>query len=129
MSSLARFGLALNVQYITATSRCYRPPSWPPPRDWVCVEDKFGNAVSSYGHPIWRLDPWAGKPMTMNFGDGVQVSQTTTIDQGNADILRLLVTWRGWGPRGASSTQLRRNSFDCLNHLSFNVKRSITIST
>lgn len=111
MSLLARFGLAINVQHISSTSRSYRPPSWPPPRDWVCVEDKFGKAISYYGQPIWHLDPWAGKPMTLNFGDGPQLAQTSSIDRDNADLLRMLVTWRGWGPRGARTASTLKNTF------------------
>lgn len=100
MIPLEQFGLAINSPLITPTSRSYRPPSWPPPRDWVVVEDAKGNPISCWGDSIWRLDPWAGKSVSLNFGDG-PVTHTTQIDRANADLLRLLVTWRLWGPRGA----------------------------
>ncbi len=100
MVALDELGLRIKLPFATPSSRNYRPPSWPPPRDWVCIEDAKGNAVSRWGDPIWNLTPWAGCQMTLNFGDGSKLSNTTAIDRANADLLRLLVTWRIWGPRG-----------------------------
>ncbi|CAG0955168.1 hypothetical protein ANAEL_00294 [Anaerolineales bacterium] len=111
MSLLNRFGLAIKTDSVTPASRSYRPPSWPPPRDWVCIEDANGNVVSRWGDPIWRFYPLAGKPLTLNFGDGPQLVQTTPIDRDNADLLRLLATWRGWGPRGARTALSLKNNF------------------
>lgn len=111
MPLLDRYGLAIKAPFIVPVSRSYRPPSWPPPRDWVCVEDADGYAVSRWGDPIWRLDPWAGRSCTINFGDGPQLTNTTPIDHDNADLLRLLVTWRGWGPRGARTVASLRLGF------------------
>lgn len=110
MIPLEEFGLAIKLPHITPTSRCYRPPSWPPPREWVVVEDEQGNPVSRWGDPIWRLDPWAGKATSLNFGDG-PVTNTVPIAPANADLLRLLVTWRLWGPRGAKTVASLANNF------------------
>ena len=102
--NLSHFGLALNVSNIGLNSRCFRPPNWPPPADWVCIEDKEGNAVSRYGEPIWDFTPWCGKTYTFNFGDGPKVSvRSSVIDPANAELLRQLVAWRAWGPRAAAS--------------------------
>lgn len=111
MSLLDRFGLAIKVPFVTAELRSYRPPNWPPPRDWVCIEDADGNVVSRWGDPIWHLYPWAGKPITLNFGDGARLANTTSIDPGNADLLRLLVTWRIWGPRGVRTALTLKTNF------------------
>lgn len=100
MLSLDELGLRIKVPYVTPSSRNYRPPSWPPPRDWVCIEDANGNAVSRWGDPIWDFTPWAGRKMPLNFGDGEKNFNNIPIDCANADLLRLLVTWRIWGPRG-----------------------------
>lgn len=100
MIPLEQFGLAINSPLVTPSSRNYRPPSWPPPRDWVVIEDAQGNPVSRWGDTIWRFDPWAGESLSLNFGDG-PVTNTTPIDPKNADLLRLLVTYRLWGARGA----------------------------
>jgi len=107
---LAELGLAIKSPLITPSSPCFRPPSWPPPRDWVVVEDSKGNPVSFWGDSYWRLDPWANKPMGLNFGDGA-VSHTSPIDSANADILRLLVTWRIWGMRGIRNVSSLINGF------------------
>jgi len=50
-------------------------------------------------------------PINLNFGDGPQLHGTTPIDHDNADILRLLVTWRGWGLRGARKPITLKNYF------------------
>lgn len=98
---LDQFGLALELPLAAPTSRCYRPPSWPPPRDWVCVEDEHGNPVSRWGDPFWNLSLWKGKRTLLNFGDGQKLNKNSpSIDVANADDLRLLVTWKIWGPRG-----------------------------
>lgn len=110
MLPLEQFGLTINSHLVSPASRNYRPPSWPPPRDWVVVEDAQGNPISRWGDSIWRLDLWAGKPLSLNFGDGT-VTNTTQIDPENADLLRLLVTWRLWGPRGARTVSALVNSF------------------
>ena len=91
MIPLEQTGLAIKSPLITPTSRNYRPPSWPPPRDWVVVEDAEGRPISYYGDSVWRLDLWAETPMSLNFGDG-PVSNTSQIDRANADLLRLMVT-------------------------------------
>src|ERR1035437_7657350 len=99
--ALGQLGLSIDIPLAVTTSRAYRPPSWPPPRDWVCIEDKDGNVVSRWGDPVWNLYPWTGKADKINFGDGQKVkANSLQIDTANADILRVLVTWRAWGPRG-----------------------------
>lgn len=110
MINLAELGLAIKSPIITPSSQCFRPPSWPPPRDWVVVEDSLGNPVSRWGDSYWRLDPWVNKPLGLNFGDG-PVFNTSSIDSANADILRLLVTWRIWGMRGVRNVRTLISNF------------------
>jgi hypothetical protein len=90
------FGLDSNL--VTPASLNYRLPSWPPPRDWPVVIDKDGKVVSRWGDPIWRLWPWHGRPLQLNFGDGKK-GRAKRIDAANADLLRMVVTWLIWGPR------------------------------
>ncbi|WP_143707384.1 hypothetical protein [Uliginosibacterium sp. TH139] len=100
--SLDHFGLAIPGLPATPESRSYRPPSWPPPKDWICIEDENGNEVSRWGDPVWDLSPWGGKRKLLNFGDGVKINRKSpSIDPLNADDLRLVFSWRIWGPRGA----------------------------
>ncbi|MCX7193923.1 MAG: hypothetical protein NTY60_09945 [Proteobacteria bacterium] len=116
MVTIDQLGLAIHSPLVTPSSRNYRPPSWPPPRDWVVVEDAQGNIISRWGDPVWRLDLWEGKPTSLNFGDGL-VTHTTRIDGENADLLRLLVTWRLWGPRGARTVSTLLNFFTPLRKI------------
>lgn len=100
--NLSHLGLGLNVPFIGNTSKCFRPPSWPPPKDWVCIEDKDGNAVSRYGDHLWNFTPWFGKTLSFNFGDGPKLhARSAVIDPANAELLRQLVAWRAWGVRAA----------------------------
>jgi hypothetical protein len=55
---------------VAPTAQSYRPPSWPPSKDWGCIEDAAGNVVSRWGDPVWNLWPWAGEQVALNFGDG-----------------------------------------------------------
>ena len=110
--SLDQFGLALDTPLAVPLSRCYRPPSWPPPRDWVCIEDMHGNPVSRWGDPVWDLSPWYGKSRSVNFGDGPKLNRNSpSIDVFNADDLRLLLTWKIWGPRGVRTLGSSIESF------------------
>lgn len=102
--NLSHFGLTLLKPNIGPNSRCFRPPSWPPPKDWVCIEDKDGNAVSRYGDSTWNLSPWYGEARTLSFGDGPKLrTYSPVIDPANAELLRQLVAWRVWGPRAVQS--------------------------
>lgn len=98
--NLSHFGLAINASAVGPTARSFRPPNWPPPKDWVCIEDKEGNPVSRYGDHVWDFTLWAGYTITFDFGDGPKRrANSPVIDPANAEILRQLLTWRAWGPR------------------------------
>jgi len=102
--NLGHFSLGLNVPFIAPNSRSFRPPIWPPPKEWVCIEGKDGNAVSTYGDYIWDLSPWHGGVRTFDFGDGPKTQiRSLVIDPANAELLRQLVVWRVWGSRGIQS--------------------------
>ncbi|QKJ66826.1 hypothetical protein HQN60_08990 [Deefgea piscis] len=100
--NLSHFGLCMELPEVSSPSMSFRPPSWPPPKDWVCIEDRDGNPVSCYGDSIWHFYPWAGITLNFHFGDGPKLnSRSHVIDLANIELLRQLVTWRGWGPRAA----------------------------
>ena len=94
--ALEELGFGLNVDWITPLSRCYRPSCWPPARDWVVSEDRNGRVISRWGDHKWDLSHIAGKPVSLNFGDG-PVKAAMSIDPANADLLRFIVTWFLWG--------------------------------
>lgn len=108
--NLTHFRLGLSVPFVGPNSRSFRPLSWPPRQDWVCIEDKYGNVVSRYGDHSWDLSPWHGGAMTFDFGDGPKLhARSLVIDPANAGLLRQLVVWRGWGPRGVQTAISLRN--------------------
>lgn len=110
--TLEHLGLGIDSPLAVPSSRAYRPPCWPPPRDWVCIEDKDGRAVARYGDPTWSLHAWCGKNVVLNFGDGPMLRRDSpVIDPANAELLRQLVVWRVWGPRGAASANTVINFF------------------
>lgn len=101
MNNLKEFTIGIESQLVTTKSPNYRPPSWPPPRDWPVVIDKSGVVVSRWGDPTWNLAPWAGTPKSLNFGDGdVRKRFTATpLDAENADLMRMIATLLIWGPQ------------------------------
>ena len=99
---LTELGLALKPTWVTESSPCFRPPSWPPPREWPVSIDRDGTVLSRWGDAIWDLSPQAGKRFTLNFGDGGN-PRLSYLAPGNADLLRILITWRMWGPRAVRS--------------------------
>lgn len=101
---LSHLGLSIQAPGLRPESRSFRPPSWPPPKDWVCIENKDGSPVSRFGDSEWDFTPWAGRVVTFPFGDGIKRRKhSPTIDSDNANLLRHLVAWRIWGHRGDSS--------------------------
>lgn len=96
---LSLFGLGVDLPHVTPSSVTFRPPSWPPEKGWVWVEDRDGKPVSRFGDPIIDLTPWVGKATTFAFGDGPKKrANSVVLDLANADLLRILFAWRGWGP-------------------------------
>ncbi|CAN7336608.1 hypothetical protein [Polaromonas sp. LjRoot131] len=102
--NLANFGLAIESPLAVPGALNFRPLSWPPKPDWPVMIDKDGNIVSRYGDSIWRLDPWAKKAECINFSDGRVRKGSETIDIPNADLLRQIVAWWIWGPKGVRTT-------------------------
>jgi hypothetical protein len=113
---LLRLGLAIESSLAVPTAPNYRPSTWPPARDWPVVIDAAGNVVSRWGDSMWRLDPWAGRAIQLNFGDG-RVTNSAPIDSANADLLRRLVGWWIWGPHGARSARTLASRFDLIRPL------------
>lgn len=110
--NLDLFGLAIEAPFALCESTTFRPPSWPPPRDWVCVRDSAGAPVTCWGDYIWDFSPWVGTTLRINIGDGPPLSRNSPVlDPVNADILRLLLTLRIWGPRGTKSIQSTASNF------------------
>lgn len=97
--NVAHLGLGIDSPLVTPTVSNYRPPSWPPPKDFPIVIDAHGNVISRYGDSSWRFWPWARKPLTLAFGDGPQRAGTSRNTLVNADLLRQVVAWWMYGPQ------------------------------
>lgn len=98
------FGLRIKSDWVSSSHNFYRPLSWPPEPDWAVSEDRDGTVLSRWGDSHWNLSPWEGRSVKLDFGDGHKGSHPQHIDLINAKLLRLLTTWRIWGPRGVVST-------------------------
>lgn len=98
-SVLEAFGLNIDSPLVTRDALNYRPPTWPPPKDFPVVVDARGVVVSRYGDPIWKISPWAKRLEVLNFGDGPQRKGVPGNTPHNADLLRRIAGWWLWGPR------------------------------
>lgn len=85
--------------WITSTHSSFRPPSWPPPSDWIAFESPDGTVLSHWGDQSWDLSALAGYTAQLNFGDGLDPGRSAALDVGNANLLRVMIGWRIWGPR------------------------------
>ncbi|AKG71800.1 hypothetical protein WN53_23245 [Serratia fonticola] len=95
----------------------YRPLCWPPQSDWPVILDATGQVVSRWGDAIWRLDPWAGKTVTLNFGDSPTKKYAAAINHANADLLRIVIGWWLYGPNGARGYRGLKTRFDQMRRL------------
>lgn len=116
-SVLSELGLSIDSPLAVPGAPNYRPPSWPPLRDWPVIIDAAGQVVSRWGDAIWRLDPWARKRVTLNFGDGPAKKIVASIDPANADLLRIVTGWWLYGPNGARGHRGLKSRFDQMRRL------------
>lgn len=117
ISDVSRLGLAINSVLAAPDAPNYRPPCWPPQPDWPVVIDASHKVISRWGDPVWRLDPWAGKAMTLNFGDGPLRKNVASIDPENANLLRIVTGWWLYGPNGVQGYRSLKTHFDQMRRL------------
>lgn len=114
---IASLSLKSDKVWMEPSRASYRPPSWPPPRNWVVSEDRDGNVISEWGHSKWDLTPWADTSFILNFHDKETSEfkkdgkQSFVIDTKNADLLRLIMTWKIWGSRQGAGVSSIRTAF------------------
>ncbi|WP_260677035.1 hypothetical protein [Pseudomonas syringae] len=114
---LSELGLAIHSPLAVPSAPNYRPPIWPPPHDWPVIIDASGQVVSRWGDAIWRLDPWAEKRVTLNFGDGPANKRAAAIDPANADLLRIATGWWIYGPNGSPGVRSLKTRFDQMRRI------------
>ena len=110
----AHLGLGIESPFVTPASLNYRPPVWPPPRDFPIVIDEQGNVISRYGDYKWEFWPWAKMALTLNFGDGPRKKRSRNLSPANADLLRQIVAWWLYGPRAVGEPLTLRSKFNQL---------------
>lgn len=113
------FGLRMTSDWLATDHQTRRPPSWPPPKDWVVSEDRSGRILSRWSDPCWDLSPWAGNSLILDFdGDRErQESRAEALDPDNADLLRLIVTWRMWGIRATTNARTLKGDFHLIRRV------------
>lgn len=114
---LSNLALSINSPLVSPNAPNYRPPCWPPKPDWPIVIDSNKKVISRWGDPIWRLDPWAGYPVTLNFGDGILRGNVSPIDHKNANLLRIIMSWWLYGPNGSTGHRGFKVKFSAIRPL------------
>lgn len=99
--SVIELGIKLSAARISPNSASYRPPSWPPPADWVVTEDALGNPLSRYVDDSWDFSGWAGTTAKLDFAGTGNNRRSHPLSTDNQSLLKLLATWLLWGPNGA----------------------------
>ena len=113
------FIFGINTDLVTSTSRNYRLPSWPPPRDWPVVIAKDGKVVSVWGDSRWDLTPWAGKRSSLNFGDGEKRPgrRAESLSAENADVMRMVAGWFTWGLKAVGAPSTLKTNFSIIRQV------------
>ncbi|MDR6450439.1 hypothetical protein J2794_006580 [Paraburkholderia terricola] len=106
-----KLGFAICNALSDPEHRCYRPPDWPPPPDWIVSEDVDGTPVSLWSDALWDFSTLAGRPFKLDFAGGKTKKHASAIGAENQNILRLLATWLIWGRRGVKSWHYLKQCF------------------
>ncbi|GJH14445.1 hypothetical protein CBA19CS11_36425 [Caballeronia novacaledonica] len=114
---ISEMGLNLEESPIEPKHACYRPPSWPPPADWVVSVDEYGNPKSRWGDPYWDFSAWVGRTLRFDFSGGWHNRSAPKLSPKNQHVMRMLATWILWGPMGARSWSNLKKHFDLLRRI------------
>lgn len=113
----SQLGLGIDSPLVAPTAPNFRPPHWPPPKDFPIVIDAKDNVISRYGDPEWKLWPWAKKSITLNFGDGPRRKGRHVVSTRNADLFRQVCAWWLYGRRAAQTPRSLEQRFKTLKPL------------
>lgn len=114
---LKEFGIQSTRAPVAPESECYRPPSWPPPPNWVVSTDTLGRPLSRWSDAFWDFSHWVGKSYKLWFGAQSNSRQRGTLTPTNEHLLRLAATWLIWGPRGPRSWVTIKHRFLVLRRI------------
>ncbi|MBO7822126.1 hypothetical protein [Burkholderia pseudomallei] len=118
---------AVDVPF-TAANACYRPPSWPPPPDWVVSEDAQGNPLSFWGGPDWDFSELTGKNCKFEFAGGKK-RPASPLGPENQNVMRLLATWIVWGSGSPSKLRTLRDNFNLVRRIAVLCDREGILAT
>ncbi|WP_241300278.1 hypothetical protein [Burkholderia stabilis] len=113
---VSELGLNVTESPIAPRHLCYRPPSWPPPADWVVSIDEHGNPKSRWGDPYWDFSAWVGRTLRFDFAGG-RHSRAPKLSLKNQHVMRMLATWILWGPMGTRNWSSLKKHFDLLRRI------------
>lgn len=97
--AILELSLKLDSTLVTINSQSYRPPSWPPPPEWVISVDYNGNEKSKYGDDVWDFSDME-KGLKCNFSIG-------NLDERNKELFKqtlVFLAYRPKAPRAMKST-------------------------
>ncbi|WP_147310027.1 hypothetical protein [Cupriavidus neocaledonicus] len=114
------FALKIGAAPILPENSCYRPPSWPPPADWVVSEDSEGNPLSRWSDPFWDFSAWVGYSFKLHFAGGGPGRSGQPLRPQNQHLMRLLTTWVMWGPDS-------RKAWRSLLHTFYRLRRIVAL--
>lgn len=115
--SVVEFSFKVGNAPISSDSVSFRPPRWPPPRDWVVSEDAQGNALSRWGDDFWDFSAWAGVSFKLDIAGGKHKNSVAALSPQNQDILRILATWLIWGHHGPRAWRTLKGVFGILRRV------------
>ncbi|WP_143276994.1 hypothetical protein [Bordetella genomosp. 12] len=95
---------------ISTEHPCYRPPSLPPPNDWMVSLKTDGTPASSWSDCVWDFSAWAGKSLRLRF-------DKPKLHPRNEYILRVVATLLIWWPVYKLSWNTIRSRFNSIKRL------------
>jgi hypothetical protein len=99
--SVGQLSLKLEFDDLDTKRSYYRPPSWPPPPDWVVTEDDDGNARSYFRDRKWDYSSWKWKSANLYFTRLGKTSQN--LSAANEQTLKVLAVYFTHGPLATRS--------------------------
>lgn len=109
-------GLQIDTPLSTPWAVNFRPQTWPPADDYPVVVDSNGVVISRYRDPTWTLTPWAGKPISISFGDA-EKNLGAKISSDNAELFRQVTAWWLYGPNAARTAATLAARHRSLKHI------------
>lgn len=102
---------------ITPERKSYRPPSWPPPDNWVTCDSQDGSVISRYADSFWDFSETARTTLKFRFKTKSRRKDIATLHAKNQSLLRLWTTWIIWNPALGNSWITRKTRFNLLKRV------------